>query len=73
MNLKNFGFINWSNTNNIVLDEENGVLTLDAIKDDELYNLTFNTGNFKMKDRDDMLRRINIYLIRNKLKTEANK
>lgn len=73
MNLKDFGFINWSNTNNIVLDEENGVLTLDAIKDDELYNLTFNTGNFKMKDRDDMLRRINIYLKRYKLKTEANK
>ena len=73
MNLKDFGFIKWSDTNNIVIDEETGVLRLEAIKNNELYNLTYSFGSFGRKDKDDMLRRINIYMKRNKIKTEANK
>lgn len=72
MNLKDFGFINWSDTRNIVLDEDKGVLTLDAIKNDELYNLTYNIGSFGRNDREDMLRKINIYIKRNKIETESN-
>lgn len=68
MNLKDFGFIKWSDTNNIVMDEETGVLRLDAIKNNELYNLTYNVGSFERKDREDLLRRINIYLKRNQIK-----
>lgn len=68
LNLKDFGFIKWSDTNNIVLDEETGALTLDAIKNNELYNLTYNISNFGMKNREDMLRRINIYMKRHKMK-----
>ena len=68
MNLKEFGFIKWSHTSNIELDEENGVLTLDAIKDGELYNLTFNVGSFGIKSRENMIRKINIYLKRDQIK-----
>jgi len=68
MNLKEFGFIKWSDTNSIEFDEENGVLTLDALKDGDLYNLTFNVGSFDMESREDMIRRINIYQKRNQIK-----
>ena len=69
MNLKGFEFVNWSDTRNIVFDEDKGILRLDAIKDDELYHLTYNVGSLGMKSREDMIRRINIYLKRSQMRS----
>ena len=71
MNLKDMDFVKWSDTENIVLNSE-GALTLDVWKNDELFYVTYDVGSFGMKNREDMIRKINIYLKRNQKNTEAN-
>lgn len=72
LNLEKIGFTKWSNASNIGLDDK-GILTLQIWKGHELFDVTYNVANFGMKSRNDMIRRINIYLKRNQMKTEANK
>lgn len=61
---KQLGFVKWSNTQDITVDTENGILNLGAWIKEEFYEVTFNLNDYSIGDYDEFLRKINVYLKR---------
>lgn len=59
------GLINWSNTQDVCVDTENGILELKIWEEDECYDLTYSLKDYGIKDFDVFLDNINVFLKRN--------
>ena len=71
MNIKNVEFVKWSDTRNITLNSAQSELTLEVRKNNIFCNVTYDVRNLGMRNREDMIRKINIYSKRNQIKAKA--
>lgn len=62
---KQFGFVKWSDTQDIFVDTEKGILSLGVWEKDNFYEVTFNLTDYPIGDYDEFLRKINVFLKRN--------
>lgn len=62
--LKKFGLIKWQDTEDIIIDTENGILQFGVWKEDTFYEVTFNLNDYPIGDYDAFLRMMNVYMKR---------
>ena len=66
MKFKEFGLINWDDTEEILIDTENGILSLGVWNNEDFYNVNFQLNDVEITDYDEFLNTINVYLKRNR-------
>ena len=70
MKFEKFGLIEWGNIEKIAINQKNGYLQLDFRYATKPYNIEFPLNSFKIKDYGDFLKRMDIYLNRNRIQKE---
>lgn len=64
-NLEQLGFIKWEDTKNIKIDPNNGILSLEIYKKDEVSEVNYKLNEYQIESYFDFTRKINVYLKRN--------